>query len=81
MQALAMPRGVFVLALGLLLAGCATRDSVEEAQNSANLADQHAGAAASAAANADSHAASADSHMPAQPRRAPTKRPVSAMLP
>ena len=38
MQGLAIPRGVFVLALGvpLLLAGCATRSSVEQAQNSAN---------------------------------------------
>ena len=61
MQGLAIPRGVFILALGvpLLLAGCATRSSVEQAQNSANLADQHATAADSHAANADSHAVAA----------------------
>jgi murein lipoprotein len=72
MQKIAIPRGVFALALGvpLLLAGCATRSSVEQAQNSANLADQHAGAAATAAANADSHAASADSHAGAAQARA-----------
>ena len=69
MQRLAIPRGVFVLALGvpLLLAGCATRSSVEQAQNSANLADQHATAADSHAANADSHAANADSHAGCRP--------------
>jgi murein lipoprotein len=56
-----MPRGALALALGvpLLLAGCATRSSVEQAQNSANMADQHAGAADSHAANADSHAGAA----------------------
>jgi len=61
MQRLAIPRGVFVLALGvpLLLAGCATRSSVEQAQNSANLADQHAAAADSHATNADTHAGAA----------------------
>ena len=61
MQRIAIPRGVFALALGvpLLLAGCATRSSVEQAQNSANLADQHAAAADSHAANADSHAGAA----------------------
>lgn len=72
MQRLAIPRGVFVLALGvpLLLAGCATRSSVEQAQNSANLADQHAAAADSHATNADSHAANADSHAGAAQARA-----------
>ncbi len=61
MQGPAIPRGIFALALGvpLLLAGCATRSSVEQAQNSANLADQHASAADSHAANADSHAGAA----------------------
>ena len=72
MQRLAIPRGVLALALGvpLLLAGCATRSSVEQAQNSANLADQHAATADSHAANADSHAANADSHAGAAQARA-----------
>ncbi len=54
-------RGLLVLGLGvpLILAGCATRESVEQAQNSANLADQHAAAADSHAGNADSHASAA----------------------
>ena len=57
-------RGLLVLGVGmpLLLAGCATRESVEQAQNTANAADQHA-------ASADSHAGVADSHaMTAQSR-------------
>jgi murein lipoprotein len=36
---------VAALAIGVTLGGCATRESVENAQNSANAADRHAGAA------------------------------------
>lgn len=52
-----MPRWFLALGLGvpLLLAGCATRELVEQAQNMANVADQHAAAA-------DSHAGAADNH-------------------
>jgi hypothetical protein len=36
---------VAMIAIGVGLGGCATRESVETAQNSANAADRHAGAA------------------------------------
>jgi hypothetical protein len=36
---------VAALAIGVTLGGCATRESVENAQSSADLADRHAGAA------------------------------------
>ena len=36
---------VAMVAIGVALGGCATRESVENAQNSANTADRHAGAA------------------------------------
>jgi hypothetical protein len=36
---------VAMVAIGVTLGGCATRESVENAQNSANGADRHAGAA------------------------------------
>lgn len=40
---------VIMLAAGVTLGGCATRESVENAQNSANAADRHAGLAQSRA--------------------------------
>ena len=36
---------IAALAIGVTLGGCATRESVENAQNAANAADRHAGAA------------------------------------
>ena len=36
---------VAMIAIGMGLGGCATRESVENAQNSANAADRHAGTA------------------------------------
>ena len=36
---------IAALAIGVTLGGCATRESVENAQNSANAADRHAGTA------------------------------------
>jgi hypothetical protein len=36
---------IAALAIGVTLGGCATRESVENAQNSANAADRHAGSA------------------------------------
>ncbi len=36
---------IAALAIGVSLGGCATRESVENAQNSANAADRHAGTA------------------------------------
>jgi hypothetical protein len=36
---------VAMVAVGVMLGGCATRESVETAQNSANAADRHAGTA------------------------------------
>jgi hypothetical protein len=36
---------IAAVAIGVTLGGCATRESVENAQNSANAADRHAGAA------------------------------------
>jgi hypothetical protein len=36
---------VAMVAVGVMLGGCATRESVETAQNSANTADRHAGTA------------------------------------
>jgi hypothetical protein len=40
---------IAAVAIGVTLGGCATRESVENAQNSANAADRHAGAAQSRA--------------------------------
>src|SRR5476649_1767889 len=51
---IAKPFLILALGVPLVLAGCATRSSVELAQNSANAADAHA-------ASADSHAMAADS--------------------
>jgi len=52
-----MTKPFLALALGvpLMLGGCATRESVEQAQAAATAADTHAG-------TADSHALAADNH-------------------
>jgi len=58
---LAKPILALALTVPFVLAGCATRSSVEQAQASANAADAHAGLAENAARTADGHAAGAQS--------------------
>lgn len=45
MKFTAAKMAVAALAIGVTLGGCATRESVEDAQNAANAADRHAGQA------------------------------------
>ena len=58
---IAKPFLVLALGVPLVLAGCATRSSVELAQNSANAADAHAASADGHAMTAVQHAADARS--------------------
>jgi len=56
---LAKPILALALTAPFVLAGCATRSSVEQAQAAANAADAHAGVAENAARTAVGHAAGA----------------------